>query len=404
MGTIKSWIDPNIETIWRENRGLSDIAIVIYRERVQHFVDYCRTKGLSDTSELTLAGARRFAKWYARRNRVKFCHTFPIVRSALGTWAHARRTLGEELPPWKTTPDPLRTLPPLMREFADHVRSHRGNPPRTIHLKTKHVMRFLAFLRSRGRDVSELRLTDIDAFTLYLCPRYSRSVVSDYCSCLRGFARFLRATGRLSGDLAPSIVAPKVRRAERPYRTLPWSDVRRILQAVDRKSRCGRRDYALLLMMSMYGFGAGEVMRLRLEDIDWRAETIHVVRPKTGVEFCLPLLPAVARALERYLQQGRPKHPCTRHLFVTARAPHKQLGDSATIRNILHKHARHAGVSAPFLGTHVLRHTHACRHIELGTRPKVVSDILGHRDPQSTSAYIRVATERLRRMALPVPL
>jgi integrase/recombinase XerD len=403
MGTIKSWVDPAIEKIWRENRGLSEAAIKMYRERVQHFVDYCKVKGLSDKTELTFDGARRFARWYARRNKVKYCHAFSIVRSALGTWAHARSTLGEKLPPWKPTHDPLQTLPLLVYEFADHVRRHRGNPPHTIHVKTRHVMRFLAFLRSRGRGVSDLRLSDVDAFILHLRPRYSRSVVSDYCSCLRGFARFLRATGRLSADLAPSIVAPTVRRAERPYRTLPWSDVKRILRAVDHKARCGRRDYALLLMMSVYGFGAGEIARLTLEDIDWRAGTIHVVRPKTGVEFLLPLLPAVARALERYVRQGRPKHPGTRHLFVTVRAPHKQLGCSATIRRILHKHTRNAGVSAPFLGTHVLRHTHACRQIELGTRPKVLSDILGHRAPQSTSAYIRVATERLRRMALPVP-
>jgi integrase len=220
---------------------------------------------------------------------------------------------------------------------------------------------------------------------------------------LRGFARFLHATGRLAADLAPSIVAPKVSRAERPYRTLPWGDVKRILQAVDHKARGGRRDYALLLMMSVYGLGAGEVACLKLEDIDWSAGMIRVVRPKTGVEFVLPLLPAVARALEHYLRRERPKHPCTRHLFVTVRAPHKQLGCSATIRRILHKHARKAGVSAPFLGTHVLRHTQACRQIELGTRPKVLSDILGHRDPQSTSAYIRVATDRLRDMALSVP-
>jgi integrase/recombinase XerD len=264
-------------------------------------------------------------------------------------------------------------------------------------------MRFLAFLRSRGRSVSQLRLSDVDAFILHLRPRYSRSVVSDYCSCLRGFSRFLYATGRLSVDLSPSIVAPTVRRAERPHRTLPWEDVKRILQAVDRTARGGQRDYALLLMMSVYGFGAGEVVRLKLDDIDWCAGTIHIVRPKTGVEFLLPLLPAVARALECYLRQGRPKHPGTRHLFVSVRAPHQWLACSGAVRHILHKHARSARVSAPFLGTHVLRHTHASRHIELGTRPKVVSDILGHRDPQSTSAYIRVATEPLRRMALPVP-
>jgi len=56
------------------------------------------------------------------------------------------------------------------------------------------------------------------------------------------------------------------------------------------------------------------------------------------------------------------------------------------------------------MGTHVLRHTHACRQLELGTTPKIIGDILGHRDPDSTSAYLRVATDRLRAMALPVPV
>jgi len=130
---------------------------------------------------------------------------------------------------------------------------------------------------------------------------------------------------------------------------------------------------------------------------------VHVVRPKTGVEFLLPLLPAVARALASYLRRGRPRHARTRHLFITMRAPHQQLACSVTIRHILHTHAQRAGVTAPFMGTHVLRHTHACRQMELGTRTKVIGDILGHRDPESTSAYLRVATAQLRQVALQVP-
>ena len=282
MGTIKSWINPSIEKIWRENRGLGEAAIRMYRERIQNFLDYCNAKGLSEKAELTLAGAQTFAKWYARRNNVTYHHTFEIIRSALGTWSHARRTLGEGLPCWNSTPKPLPTLPPLVEEFSEHVRRHRGNPPRTIRAKAYKVVRFLAFLRSRGRCVTRLRISDIDAFIMQLRPRYSRTVVSDYCSSLRGFARFLHATGRLPADLAPWIVSPKVLRAERPYRTLPWGDVKRILQAVDHEARGGRRDYALLLMMSMYGLGAGEVACLKLENIDWSAGKIHLERPKTG--------------------------------------------------------------------------------------------------------------------------
>jgi integrase/recombinase XerD len=155
--------------------------------------------------------------------------------------------------------------------------------------------------------------------------------------------------------------------------------------------------------MSTYGLGAGETIGLTLDDIDWRAGTIRVVRPKTRVEFMLPLLPAVARVLVSYLRHGRPGKAITRHLLVQMRVPHGPHLWSVAVRHVLIKHARAAGVTAPYLGTHVLRHTHACRQMELGTPPKLIGDILGHRDPDSTSAYLRVATERLRQIALPVP-
>jgi integrase len=291
----------------------------------------------------------------------------------------------------------------LLEEFADHLARHRGNPAVTRKKKMAHIAVFLAFLRARPRSVSELSLPDIDAFIVACRQHYARTTVADICSSLRGFVRFLHATGRLAVDLAPSVMAPIVRRGERPLRALPWEAVRRILGAIDRNTAGGRRDYALLLLMSIYGLGAGEVLRLRLDDIDWRAAVLHVTRPKTGVQVQLPLLPAVARVLVGYLRHGRPQHASTRHLFLSLRAPHGPLGASSAVQHIIHKHAQAGGVSAPYLGSHVLRHTHACRELEQGVPPKVIGDILGHRRPESTSAYLRVATERLREVALALP-
>jgi integrase/recombinase XerD len=65
-----------------------------------------------------------------------------------------------------------------------------------------------------------------------------------------------------------------------------------LLRSVDTSSPRGLRDHALLLMMSTYGFGAGEAILLQLQDINWNVATLRVVRPKTGVAFTLPLLPA----------------------------------------------------------------------------------------------------------------
>ncbi len=145
--------------------------------------------------------------------------------------------------------------------------------------------------------MAELDLADIDAFIVGCRHHDARTTVADMASSLRGFLRFLHATGCLAVDLASSVMAPVVRRGERPLRALPWEEALRILRAVDRSTAGGRRDYALLLLMSVYGLGAGEALHLHLEDIDWRGAILHVTRPKTGVSVQLPLLPAVARVL-----------------------------------------------------------------------------------------------------------
>ena len=389
--------------VWRRNRCISGRAVVIYCRWVQRFITYCAETGRSLEIELTHAGVCQFVKWYTRSRDVNVDCALSAARSALHAWRDALQIAGESLPPWQPKQNPLPRVSPLLREYADDMRQHRGSAEGTIRLRILAANRFVTFLHARHRRLRDLRPADLDAYVMECAKRYSRATVVSICSMLRGFTRFLRANGQISIDLASCVLRPVLRKGARPPRTLPWGDVQRILRAIDRSTPCGKRDYALLLLMSMYGLGAGETISLTLDDIDWRAATLRIVRPKTGVECMLPLLPAVARALVNYLRHGRPSHAQTRHVFMRMKVPHRPLSSSAAVRHRLVKHARAAGVSAPYLGSHVLRHTHAARQMEFGTSPKLIGDILGHRDPESTSAYLRVATERLRRMALPVP-
>lgn len=104
--------------------------------------------------------------------------------------------------------------------------------------------------------------------------------------------------------------------------------MQRLLRAVDASSPRGLRGHALLLMMSTYGLGAGEAIRLQLQDIDWGAATLRVVRPKTGIAFTLPFLPAVAKALAFYLRDGRPPNIPHRYVFVRMKMPFTRLAAS----------------------------------------------------------------------------
>lgn len=396
---------PEVRRVWRANRSLSAASLRAYGYWVHRFAAYCDVHGLEQRAELTQAGAARFARWWCSRGSHRngqFAGTLARSHSALRALAYALSTVGERLPAWRAR-RPAPAPDPEWVPFADYLRAVRGSPPATIHKKITQLTAFRQFRRRRGSAARPIRLADVDAYIVACRRRYARTTVADICSALRTYLRFLYASGRLEADVAHGVMAPVVRVAERPHRALPWNDVQRLLAAPDRSTPCGRRDYALLLMMSLYGLGAGEVIGLSLDDIDWRAATVRIVRPKTRVVFQLPLLPSVARALVDYLKHGRPPHTSARSLFVSARTPFARLAGSTAVRHILHRAARQAGVTAPFLGTHVLRHTHACRQLELGTVPKVIGDILGHRDPDSTSAYLRVATARLRELSLPVP-
>ena len=392
--------------VWRRNRRLCRSSLRLYCCWIQRFCAYCDAQAIDWRTELTKTGAERFARWWrscgsGRRGRLR--STLASSHSALRAWSFALSTLGEDLPSWSPAPPPSSVDRGFPR-FSAYLREVRGNPPVTIHKKLAQLAAFDCYRRARRTSRAEIRLQEIDAYVVHCRRRLARSTVADICSTLRGYLRFLHVTGEMAVDLSPAVMSPRIRIAERPHRTLSWSDVQRILHAVDRTTPVGRRDYALLLMMSVYGLGAGEVIGLGLDDVDWRAATLRVRRPKNGVTFLLPLLPEVARALADYLKRGRPPHTASRSLFVTMRTPFARLACSVTVRHILGSAADRAGVTAPFLGTHVLRHTHASRQLDLGTPTKVIGDILGHRDPASTSAYLRVPGDRLRALSLPVPV
>jgi integrase len=158
----------------------------------------------------------------------------------------------------------------------------------------------------------------------------------------------------------------------------------------------------MFLLMAAYGLGAGEIVSLRLDDVDWCGGVIRTRRLKTAVPIELPLLPPIARVLAAYLRRGRPRHTVTREIFVSRGLPHRKLTTGA-LRHRVHLYARRIGLVATTIGTHVFRHSHATRQVDAGAHPKIVGDILGHRRPSSLSVYVRVAFQRLRTVALPVP-
>ncbi len=382
--------------------GRTSATIAVYMYWARRFIAFCVARGLDPIAHLTPEVVEQCVARPARPRRRRGSGPGRVPFNSVRALSYALAAMGHAVPSWQKridAPGPSG----LVAEFVGFRVRHRGVAPSTTPGDIRVATMFLGFLRTRDRRPSTLRIVDIDAFVIWLAARRKLKTVAGVCSTLRAFLRFLHATGRIHHDLSVHVVAPRVRSVDRPPRALPWDDVRRILRAIDVRRAPGRRDFALFLMMVTYGMEAGEIIGLQLDDIDWRAQVLHVRRPKTGVATALPLLDPIAQALATYIRLERPSHAPVRAVFVSHGLPHRRLSASSAIRHRLDKYAAIAGVHGRFLGTHVFRHTHATRQIEHGVPAKIVGDILGHRHPSSTSFYVRGAIGGLRAIALPVP-
>jgi integrase/recombinase XerD len=199
-------------------------------------------------------------------------------------------------------------------------------------------------------------------------------------------------------DLSRAALAAGGRRRSPLPKGINRADAAALLGAPDRRSRLGRRDYALIILLLRLGLRAREVAGVRLDDIDWRAGEL-LVRGKGGREDRLPLPADVGEALASYLRRGRPASD-RRELFLRARAPYEPIAPG-TVCSSVRRACRRAGIAE--VGAHRLRHTTACEMVSARVPLERIGQVLRHRSLQSTATYARVDLDQLRLLAAPWP-
>ena len=161
-----------------------------------------------------------------------------------------------------------------------------------------------------------------------------------------------------------------------------------------------RRADAILRCALDLGLRSGEIARLSLDDIDWRASTVTLRHTKGGREDLLPLPATTANAIAAYLKQERPR-TTNRALFVRLTAPRDQLVGPDLVRKTIRQAYARAGL--PYTRSHLLRHTMANRLHAGGSSLKEVADVLRHRSLNTTMIYAKLDSRNLAAVALPWP-
>lgn len=174
--------------------------------------------------------------------------------------------------------------------------------------------------------------------------------------------------------------------------------MRRLLDSCDRCTAAGRRDFAILTVLTRLGLRAGELASLRVEDVDWRTGEI-AVGGKGNRHDRLPLPVDVGQALADYCRGGRPSHG-DRHLFVQARAPYAGLSASA-VSHVVVRACQRAGLAPS--GAHRLRHSSATAMRAAGAPLFEIGQVLRHRHTVTTAGYAKDDLEALATIVRPWP-
>ena len=270
----------------------------------------------------------------------------------------------------------------------------------TVRTYTTVAGEFLAFLDTRG-GLADCDAGAVDAFVATLAGYQFKTVEQKLCA-LRSFLRFASGDGLVDAAVLNTVPTVKSRKHTRIPSVWDPAEVTKILDAVDRGNPCGKRDYAIILLVTRLGLRGIDIKRLEFSDFDWPGNRLSIVQAKTGRRVWLPLLKDVGWAVIDYVRSGRPVSDC-RQVFLRHTAPIGPFSDQDHLHQILVKHARAAHVPVSEKrrhGMHSLRHSLATRLMEDGTPVEQIADILGHQSVGSTGVYLKSSLSLLAKCAL----
>lgn len=291
-------------------------------------------------------------------------------------------------------------LSEVRRAFRERLTNVLGLRPGTIARYDLWISDFLDRMLRAHQPLSALNATMLNDYLTVRSRQLASVTLSNAIHCNRAFLRFCYERGHLSAR-ADIIDLPRRVRADRPPRAISWPLVQQFLRSIKRSDPAGRRDHAVLHLMAHYGLRANEIGSLTLDSINWQANTLTIDQAKTYSTLVLPMHPTTRRVLQEYLAVARPATALP-WVFIRACAPHGPMSKFA-LSLVFKTRARRSGLPITQYCAYSLRHSFAMQLFRRRVGLKLIGDLMGHRSLVSTSIYLRLQTDVLRDVALPVP-
>ena len=391
-GPLASWATGFASSLVRQ--GYTPNSAISQMHLMAHLSHWLAREGV-EARKLRATDVERFLR--ARRGAG---YTHHLTAKALQPLLAYLRDLGV-LP----TPLPATVTGPVdvaIARYRAYLTKERGLTCATVR---GYVDAVRPFLRARVSpdgltlDWDSLRAADVSAFVVARTSTQSRGAAKLTVTALRSLLGFLHVDGMIARPLAAAVPSVARWRLAGLPKGLDPAEIQALVGSCDRRTRTGRRDFAVLTTLVRLGLRAGELAALRLDDLDWRAGTI-VVRGKGHQAERLPLPADVGDAVVAYLRRGRPATALDRTVFVRVKAPHRALSAGGVTQIVAAAGCR-AGLG--IIHAHRLRHTAATQALRAGASLPEIGQLLRHRRALTTASYAKVDRAALRAIARPWP-
>lgn len=398
----KGPIGPHIDAFkqYLVQHGYAAHTSASYLVDITHFARWARTKRLRLNS-VNEASVAEFLD-----EHLPNCQCAAPVRhdrsdhsAALGHLLVVLRSLGA-VPPAALS---ATVVDKELRRYDEYMEHARGLVPKTRSMALRIIRRLLTERFDRDAiKIGAITPEQVRRFFAHEALRYSKpSSLASVVASLRGYFRYHVSLGdHVHGGLTSAIVYPANWTQSSLPKTLTTEEVEQLVNSLGKPGPSMRRADAILRCALDLGLRSGEIARLSLDDIDWRASTVTLRHTKGGREDLLPLPATTANAIAAYLKQERPR-TTNRALFVRLTAPRDQLVGPDLVRKTIRQAYARAGL--PYTRSHLLRHTMANRLLAGGSSLKEVADVLRHRSLNTTMIYAKLDSRNLAAVALPWP-
>lgn len=279
--------------------------------------------------------------------------------------------------------------------FLAYLGLEKGLSENTLEGYQSDLKQFLAFLEetSRPRSWKKVTAADVSDWIYSLSEEdYSNASLCRKLSAVRSLDSYLLQDRAIDQSFTEIVAGPKLLR-KAPF-TLSIQEVERLLDAPDERTPQGLRDRAMLELFYSSGLRVSELSGLTLQQIDLDLGALKVYGKGSKERVC-PIGSKAVRAIESYLQRGRPslvKAKTGSSIFLSARG---SAISRKTVWVLVKKYTKAAGIDKP-VKPHMLRHSFATHLLTGGADLRIIQELLGHADIATTQIYTSVESERTR--------